>query len=172
MMRKAPAVFGLTGWSGSGKTTLMAGLIPALRAMGLSVSTIKHAHKGFDIDRPGKDSFIHREAGAAEVLIASPQRWALLHEVRDAGEPTLEMLLAQLAPVDLVLVEGFKRDRHPKIEVWRAATGKPLIARDDDSIVAVATELDAPPPDCPVPLIDLNDADAVARLIAARSQVS
>jgi molybdopterin-guanine dinucleotide biosynthesis adapter protein len=171
-MGVTPAVFGLTGWSGSGKTTLMAGLIPALRGMGLSVSTIKHAHKGFDIDRPGKDSFIHREAGAAEVLIASPQRWALLHEVRDAGEPTLEMLLAQLAPVDLVLVEGFKRDRHPKIEVWRAATGKPLIARDDDSIIAVATELDAPPPDCPVPLIDLNDAGAVARLIAGRFQVS
>jgi molybdopterin-guanine dinucleotide biosynthesis adapter protein len=170
-MRKDPAVFGLTGWSGSGKTTLMAGLIPALRAMGLSVSTIKHAHKGFDIDRPGKDSFIHREAGAAEVLIASPQRWALLHEVRDTGEPTLETLLAQLAPVDLVLVEGFKRDRHPKIEVWRAAVGKPLIARDDDSIVAVATEPDAPPPDCPVPLIDLNDATAVARLIAGRFRV-
>lgn len=167
-MSKAPAVFGLTGWSGSGKTTLMAGLIPALRAMGISVSTIKHAHKGFDIDRPGKDSFIHREAGAAEVLIASPQRWALLHEVRDAGEPTLEALLAQLAPVDLVLVEGFKRDRHPKIEVWRAAVGKPLIARDDDSIVAVATEPGDPPPDCPVPLIDLNDAAAVARLIAGR----
>jgi molybdopterin-guanine dinucleotide biosynthesis adapter protein len=171
-MGATPAVFGLTGWSGSGKTTLMAGLIPALRAMGLSVSTIKHAHKGFDIDRPGKDSFIHREAGAAEVLIASPQRWALLHEVRDAGEPTLEMLLAQLAPVDLVLVEGFKRDRHPKIEVWRAAVGKPLIARDDDSIVAVATEPGAPPPDCPVPIIDVNDATGVARLIAGRFQVS
>lgn len=162
------AVFGLTGWSGSGKTTLMAKLIPELRALGLTVSTIKHAHKGFDIDRPGKDSYIHREAGAAEVLVASPQRWALLHETRDAVEPTLEDLLARLAPVDLVLVEGFKRDRHPKIEVWRQAVGKPLIARDDPSIVAVAGEPNAPPADCPVPLIDLNDAAAVARLIVER----
>lgn len=162
------AVFGLTGWSGSGKTTLMAKLIPELRALGLTVSTIKHAHKGFDIDRPGKDSYIHREAGAAEVLVASPQRWALLHETRDAQEPALEDLLARLAPVDLVLVEGFKRDRHPKIEVWRRAVGKPLIARDDPSIVAVAGEPDAPPVDCAVPLIDLNDAAAVARLIVAQ----
>ena len=161
------AVFGLTGWSGSGKTTLMAKLIPELRALGLTVSTIKHAHKGFDIDRPGKDSYKHREAGAAEVLVASPQRWALLHEVRDAEEPALEDLLARLAPVDLVLVEGFKRDRHPKIEVWRRAVGKPLIARDDPSIIAVAGELDDPPADCPVPLLDLNDAAAAARLIAA-----
>lgn len=162
------AVFGLTGWSGSGKTTLMAKLIPELRALGLTVSTIKHAHKGFDIDRPGKDSYIHREAGAAEVLVASPQRWALLHETRDAEEPALEDLLVRLAPVDLVLVEGFKRDRHPKIEVWRQAVGKPLIARDDPSIVAVAGEPGAPPAGCPVPLIDLNDAVAAARLIVAQ----
>lgn len=167
-MSRSSAVFGLTGWSGSGKTTLVAKVIPELRGLGLAVSTIKHAHKGFDIDRPGKDSHIHREAGASEVLVASPQRWALLREMRDAAEPTLEELLARLAPVDLVLVEGFKRDRHPKIEVWRQAVGKPLIACDDSSIVAVAGEPDAPPPNCPVPLIDLNNAAAVARLIVAQ----
>lgn len=161
------AVFGLCGWSGSGKTTLLTRLIPCLTARGLRVSTIKHAHKGFDIDRPGKDSYQHRAAGAAEVLVASPQRWALLCEnPANAPEPELADLLARLAPVDLVLVEGFKRDPHPKLEVWRAATGKPLLAPDDPHIVAVAS--DGPVSGCPVPVVDLNNAEAVAALVIDR----
>lgn len=161
------AIFGLCGWSGSGKTTLLTRLIPCLTARGLRVSTIKHAHKGFDIDRPGKDSYQHRAAGAAEVLVASPQRWALLHEnPPDAPEPELADLLTRLTPVDLVLVEGFKRDPHPKLEVWRAATGKPLLAPDDPHIVAVAS--DGPVPGCPVPVLDLNNAEAVAALVIDR----
>lgn len=161
----APAsrVFGLTGWSGSGKTTLITRLIPVLRARGLTVSTIKHAHKGFDIDRPGKDSHQHREAGAEEVLVVSPHRWALMREVRDGPEPSLEEMLARLSPVDLVLVEGFKRDRHPKLEVWRAALGKPLIAPDDPTIVAIAS--DDPVPDAPVPVIPLGDVEAIVGVV-------
>lgn len=159
----ASRVFGLTGWSGSGKTTLITRLIPILRARGLSVSTIKHAHKGFDIDRPGKDSHQHREAGAEEVLVTSPHRWALMREVRDGPEPTLEEMLARLSPVDLVLVEGFKRDRHPKLEVWRAALGKPLIAPDDPTIVAIAS--DDPVPGAPVPVVALDDVERVAGVV-------
>ncbi|ANC91387.1 molybdopterin-guanine dinucleotide biosynthesis protein B [Azospirillum humicireducens] len=160
-------IFGLTGWSGSGKTSLMVRLIPALTGRGLRVSTVKHAHKGFDIDHPGKDSHNHRVAGATEVLVSSPRRWALMHELRD-GEPelTLDQLLTKVAPVDLLLIEGFKRDRHEKIEVWRADVDKPLIAPDDPTIVAVAS--DSPVPNCPVPVLDLNDAEAVAALIVKR----
>lgn len=160
-------IFGLTGWSGSGKTSLMVRLIPALTARGLRVSTVKHAHKGFDIDHPGKDSHNHRLAGATEVLVSSPRRWALMHELRD-GEPelTLEQLVAKVAPVDLLLVEGFKRDRHEKIEVWRAEVDKALIAPDDPTIVAVAS--DGGVPGCPVPVLDLNDADAVAAFVVER----
>lgn len=160
-------IFGLTGWSGSGKTALMVRLIPALTARGLRVSTVKHAHKGFDIDHPGKDSHNHRLAGATEVLVSSPLRWALMHELRD-GEPELSLdhLLPKLAPVDLLLIEGFKREPHEKIEVWRAEVGKPLIASDDPSIVAVAS--DGPVPDCPVPVVDLNDPDAVAAFVVER----
>jgi len=160
-------IFGLTGWSGSGKTSLMVRLIPALTARGLRVSTVKHAHKGFDIDHPGKDSHNHRMAGATEVLVSSPRRWALMHELRDAEpELTLDQLIGKIAPVDLLLIEGFKRDRHEKIEVWRADVDKPLIAPDDPTIVAVAS--DSAVPGCPVPLLDLNDADAVAAFIVAR----
>ncbi|BAI72185.1 molybdopterin-guanine dinucleotide biosynthesis protein B [Azospirillum sp. B510] len=160
-------IFGLTGWSGSGKTSLMVRLIPALTGRGLSVSTVKHAHKGFDIDHPGKDSHNHRLAGATEVLVSSPLRWALMHELRD-GEPelTLDELLTKVAPVDLLLIEGFKRDRHEKLEIWRADVEKPLIAPGDPTIVAVAS--DGPVPNCPVPLLDLNDAEAVAAFIVAR----
>ncbi|MFP5516959.1 MAG: molybdopterin-guanine dinucleotide biosynthesis protein B [Alphaproteobacteria bacterium] len=160
-------IFGLTGWSGSGKTSLMVRLIPALTGRGLRVSTVKHAHKGFDIDHPGKDSHNHRVAGATEVLVSSPRRWALMHELRD-GEPelTLEQLIGKVAPVDLLLIEGFKRDRHEKIEVWRADVDKPLIAPEDPTIVAVAS--DGPVPGCPVPVLDLNDAEAVAALIVKR----
>ncbi|AWK85513.1 molybdopterin-guanine dinucleotide biosynthesis protein B [Azospirillum thermophilum] len=160
-------IFGLTGWSGSGKTSLIVRLIPALTGRGLRVSTVKHAHKGFDIDHPGKDSHNHRLAGATEVLVSSPKRWALMHELRD-GDPelTLEELLTKVAPVDLLLIEGFKRQPHEKIEVWRAEVGKPLIAPDDPTIVAVVS--DGPVPDCPVPVLDLNDAEAVAAFVVER----
>ncbi|CAO3421140.1 molybdopterin-guanine dinucleotide biosynthesis protein B [Azospirillum doebereinerae] len=159
-------IFGLTGWSGSGKTSLMVRLLPALTRRGLRVSTVKHAHKGFDIDHPGKDSHDHRLAGATEVLVSSPYRWALMHELRDEPEPALADLLPKLAPVDLLLIEGFKRDAHAKIEVWRSAVGKPLIARDDPSVVAVAS--DGAVPDCPVPVLDLDDAEAVAAFVVER----
>ena len=132
-------VIGMAGWSGSGKTTLITRLIPVLKARGLSVSTLKHAHHGFDIDRPGKDSHQHREAGAHEVMIASARRWALLHEMRDAPEWPLSVLLGALAPVDLVIIEGFKAAPYPKIEVHRAETGKPFLHPDDPHIVAIVS---------------------------------
>jgi molybdopterin-guanine dinucleotide biosynthesis protein B len=156
-------IFGLAGWSGSGKTTLMTALIPQLRGFGLSVSTVKHAHHDFDIDRPGKDSWRHREAGAAEVMVASARRWALMHELRAAPEPPLEELIAYMSPVDLILVEGFKRHPHPKIEVSRAALGKPPLYPDDPDIVAVAA--DERPVPLPLPWLPLADATAVARFI-------
>jgi molybdopterin-guanine dinucleotide biosynthesis protein B len=133
-------VLGIAGWSGSGKTTLLAKLIPVLIGRGLRVSTIKHAHHEFDVDQSGKDSWRHREAGATEVLVSSSRRWALMHEHRGAAEPSLDMLLAKLEPVDLVLVEGFKRDPHPKLEVWRAETGKPPLYPEDPAIIAVASD--------------------------------
>jgi len=160
-------MFGLTGWSGSGKTTLIVRLIPALIRRGLTVSTMKHAHKGFDIDHPGKDSHNHRVAGATEVLVSSPRRWALMHEIRDdEPELTLNELLPKLSPVDLLLIEGFKREPHEKIEVWRPAVGKPMIAPGDPSIVAIAS--DGPVPESPVPVFDLNDEEAVAAFIVER----
>ena len=156
-------IFGLTGWSGSGKTTLIAKLLPALIARGLRVSTLKHAHKGFDIDHPGKDSHVHRLSGATEVVVSSPTRWAIMHEMRGEPELTLEQLIAKVTPVDLLLIEGFKRDRHPKLEVWRGDVGKPLIAADDPSIVAIASN--GPVPGAPVPVLDLEDAEAIAALV-------
>ena len=152
-------IIGLAGWSGAGKTTLATRLIPALNAQGLRVSTVKHAHHGFDMDRPGKDSHLHREAGAEEVLVASSRRWALLHELRDAEEPSLPALLARLSPVDIVIVEGFKRARYPKIEVHRVALGKPLLAGDDPYIRAIASE--GAVVGATVPVLDLDDTDAV-----------
>jgi len=134
-------LIGLAGWSGAGKTTLLSHLIPELARRGVTVSTIKHAHHAFDIDRPGKDSHIHREAGAHQVLVASARRWALMTEHRDAPEPPIETLLAQLAPVDLVIVEGFKRAPHPKIEVYRAANGKPWLHPEMPEIRAVIADL-------------------------------
>ena len=157
-----PAVLGLLGWSGSGKTTLLTRLLPRLIAHGLSVSTIKHAHHGFDLDQPGKDSFAHRTAGAREVLVASGVRWALMHEL-DGPEPTLPDLLAKMSQVDLVLVEGFKASAHPKIEVHRPSLGKPAFWPGRTDVVAVAT--DAPLPDCDLPILNLDDADAVARWV-------
>jgi molybdopterin-guanine dinucleotide biosynthesis protein B len=156
-------IFGLAGWSGSGKTTLMTALIPELLALGLTVSTVKHAHHDFDIDRPGKDSWRHREAGACEVMIASERRWALMHELRGAPEPPLEALVAQMSPVDLILVEGFKRHPHPKIEIRRAGLDKPPLYPDDPSVVAVAS--DTRLRGLPVPWLPLSEPAAVARFI-------
>lgn len=153
-------LIGFAGWSGAGKTTLLARLIPVLVARGYRVSTVKHAHHNFDVDKPGKDSHTHRLAGASEVLIASANRWALMHELRGAPEPDLPELLAHLSPVDLVLVEGFKRDNHPKIEIHRPEVGKPFLYPEDPFIVAIAA--DAQLPGAPLPVLDLNDAEAVA----------
>jgi molybdopterin-guanine dinucleotide biosynthesis adapter protein len=156
-------IFGLAGWSGSGKTTLLTALIPELGARGLTVSTIKHAHHAFDIDQPGKDSWRHREAGAHEVMVGSARRWAIMHELRGAPEPVLDDLVARLGPVDLVLVEGFKRHPHPKIEVHRPSLGKPLLYLDDPNVVAIASDEAIA---APIPLLPLGAAGIVAAFIA------
>jgi molybdopterin-guanine dinucleotide biosynthesis protein MobB len=153
-------IIGLAGWSGSGKTTLITRLIPRLIGRGLAVSTLKHAHHGFDLDTPGKDSFMHRAAGATEVIISSAKRWAVLHELRDEAEWDMPALIAKMSQVDLVLVEGFKRDPFPKLEIYRAANGKPLLHPEDPHIVAVAC--DGPLPQSRVPVIDLNDIEGIA----------
>ena len=157
-------VVGFAGYSGSGKTTLVEKLIPALRLRGLRVSIVKHAHHKFDIDHPGKDTFRHREAGAFEVVVASSQRLALMREFEQPAELTVHQLIAELyGGVDWVLVEGFKHSDLLKIEVWRAASGKPTRYLDDDFVVAIATDSPAQLPVAPLrPVLDLNDADAVA----------
>jgi molybdopterin-guanine dinucleotide biosynthesis protein B len=160
-------VIGLAGWSGSGKTTLVSRVIPVLTARGLRVSTVKHAHHGFDVDIPGKDSHTHREAGATEVFVSSARRWAHIHELRGEAEPALPAILARIAPVDLVIVEGYKRHPHPKLEVYRAEVGKPLLHPDDDWIVAVAS--DAPVPDARVPVLDLGNAEKIADVLMIES---
>ena len=160
-------IIGLAGWSGSGKTTLITKLIPRLRARGLRVSTLKHAHHGFDLDRPGKDSFMHREAGATEVLISSAKRWAILHELREEPEWDLGWLVAKMSPVDLVLVEGFKRDAFPKLEIHRVANGKPLLYLQDPHIVAVAS--DSLLPGTALPVLDLNDIEPIVDFLLARA---
>ena len=159
-------VIGLAGWSGAGKTTLIVKLIPYLREKGLSVSTVKHAHHAFDVDKPGKDSYLHREAGAAEVLVSSANRWALMHELRGAAEFSLLELLQRLSPVDLVLVEGFKTSPHAKIEVHRTANAKPYLYPNDPTIVALASDAEAPA-SLAIPHAPLDDAAAVAALIAS-----
>jgi molybdopterin-guanine dinucleotide biosynthesis protein B len=151
-------VLGIVGWSGSGKTTLLTAMLPLLLARGVTVSTVKHTHHGFDMDRPGKDTYRHREAGAREVLVASGERWALLHEVT-GPEPRLPELLARMQPVDLVLVEGFKTHPFPKLEVYRPALGKPPIWHSEPEIVAVAA--DAPLASCDRTLLPLNDPTAI-----------
>jgi molybdopterin-guanine dinucleotide biosynthesis adapter protein len=156
-------IFGLAGWSGSGKTTLMTALIPEFVSRGIAVSTIKHAHHSFDIDKPGKDSWRHRQAGAREVMVASGQRWALMHELRGAGEPPLDELLGRMSPVDLVLVEGFKHHDHPKIEVYRHTLGKPLLHPDDSFVVGIAS--DEPRAEFSLPWLPLSDAAAIASFI-------
>ena len=160
-------IIGLAGWSGSGKTTLVTKLIPRLIARGIKVSTLKHAHHGFDLDQPGKDSFFHRAAGATEVIISSAKRWAILHELREETEWDLGALVAKMSPVDLVLVEGFKRDKFPKLEIHRAANGKPLIHPDDPHIVAIASDIALPKAN--IPVIDLNDIEAIAELLLERA---
>ena len=156
-------IIGLAGWSGSGKTTLIKKLIPSLIARGSSVSTLKHAHHGFDLDQPGKDSFFHRAAGATEVIISSARRWAILHELREEPEWDLPALVAKMSPVDLVLVEGFKLDAFPKLEIHRADNGKPLIHPDDPHIVAIAADIALP--QAKIPVIDLNNVEAIADLL-------
>jgi molybdopterin-guanine dinucleotide biosynthesis protein MobB len=162
-------LFGLAGWSGSGKTTLMKALLPELIHRRLAVSTVKHAHHSFDVDQPGKDSYEHRRAGATEVLVASAQRWALMRELRGATEPSLEELIARMAPVDLLLVEGFKRHPHPKLEVHRPSNGKPLLCPDDPHIVAVAS--DVPLAGLAVPRLALDDVPAIADFILRRLEL-
>ena len=157
-------LYGVTGWKNSGKTVLMERLVAEFTRRGVSVSTIKHAHHDTDIDHPGRDSFRHREAGAREVVVSSPNRWALMHELRGAGEPKLEDLVARLSPVDLILVEGYKRAPHPKVEAHRRETGRPLLAADNASIRAVAS--DEPLDGLAVPLLDLDDTAAIADFIA------
>jgi molybdopterin-guanine dinucleotide biosynthesis adapter protein len=156
-------VLGLGGWSGSGKTTLLAKLIPELVRRGIAVSTMKHAHHGFDVDQPGKDSYVHRAAGATEVLIGSEKRWALMHELRTGPEPSAIELARHMTPVDLLLIEGFKREPHDKLEIYRAENGKPLLANQDPSYVAILT--DSSVAGAQVPVIDLNDVHAIADFI-------
>jgi molybdopterin-guanine dinucleotide biosynthesis protein MobB len=155
-------LYGVVGWKNAGKTGLMERLVTEIVSRGHSVSTVKHAHHVFDVDQPGKDSYRHRTAGAREVLLASRKRFALMHELRQEAEPMLDDLLAMLAPVDLVLVEGYKRDSHPKVEAFRAETGNPLIATDDPTVRAVASDT---PIDLDRPVFDLNDTQAIADFI-------
>ena len=164
----APRVIGLAGWSGAGKTTLLVRLIPLLVARGLRVATLKHAHHAFDVDQPGKDSHRHREAGASEVIVSSARRWVQIHEVGDGAEATLSELLARLSPCDLVLVEGFKRERHPKLEVFREANGKPPMHPQDARIVAVAS--DRLFPDTGIPMVTLDDVAGIADMVLDRAE--
>ena len=159
-------IIGLAGWSGAGKTTLMVKLLPCLIGRGVAVSTLKHAHHRFDVDVPGKDSFEHRRAGASQVMVASGVRWALMTELRTAREPTLRELLARMDPVDLVIVEGFKRDAHPKIEVHRAANAKPWMRPEMPGIVAVAADTAAP---YDLPQAHLDEVEAIADLVLAHA---
>jgi len=162
-------IIGLAGWSGSGKTTLVTKVVPVLVKRGLKIATVKHAHHDFDTDQPGKDSWLHRRAGASEVAVVSSRRWAIMHELGDEAEPSLDQVLAKLSAVDLVIVEGFKRHSHPKLEVYRAAIGKPLLHPEDDCIVAVAT--DAPLPQAQVPVVMLDDIATIANVLQAEAMM-
>jgi molybdopterin-guanine dinucleotide biosynthesis protein B len=159
---RAVKTFGVAGWSGSGKTTLIEKLIPRFVDRGLRVSLIKHAHHYFDIDKPGKDSYRHREAGASEVMLVSDLRWALLSELRGASEPTLEECIERISPCDLLLVEGFKREAIPKLETWRKANQKPLLHPEDPGIIALAADA---PVDSGLRRFDLDDAEGIADFI-------
>lgn len=164
-------IFGFAGWSGSGKTTLIEQVIPRLAHRGLRVSLIKHAHHRFEIDQPGKDSYRHREAGCTEVLITSDTRWVLMHELRGDPELSLADAMARLSPCDLVLTEGYRSYPIPKLEVWRAATGKPLLYPDDPHVLAIATDTFAalPPTARALVQLDLGDFDGIATFVAARA---
>ncbi|MGJ4943143.1 molybdopterin-guanine dinucleotide biosynthesis protein B [Bradyrhizobium sp. HKCCYLS1011] len=155
-------LIGLAGWSGAGKTTLLTRVIPHLKAQGLRVSVIKHAHHKFDVDVPGKDSWRHREAGAEEVLVSSAARWALMHELRGHAEPALPELVAKLSPVDLVVVEGYKTEPHRKIEVHRAGNGKPLLFPNDPDIVGIASDVQV---ETSLPVVHLDDIPAIAAMM-------
>lgn len=155
-------VFGITGWKNTGKTGLVERLVTELSARGFTVSTVKHAHHSFDVDHEGRDSYRHREAGAREVLLSSGNRWALMHELRGAPEVPLAELLTKLSPVDLVLVEGFKAEGHEKLECHRAEAGKTVLAKDDDTIVAVASDVAL---DVMQPVFDLNDTVAIGDFV-------
>ncbi|WP_171122651.1 MULTISPECIES: molybdopterin-guanine dinucleotide biosynthesis protein B [unclassified Ruegeria] len=155
-------VYGVTGWKNAGKTGLMERLVAEISGRGFSVSTVKHAHHSVDVDQKGTDSYRHRTAGANEVLLASGQRIAIMQELRGAPEPSLKSLLARLTPVDLVLIEGFKREAHPKIEAFRAEPGNSLLAEENDTIRAVASDTLM---DLNVPVFDLNDTKAIADFI-------
>jgi len=159
-------VIGISGWSGTGKTTLLVKLIPELIKRGYSVSSLKHAHHKFDVDKPGKDSYRHREAGAREVMVASAARWALMHENQTDDEPALDELIQHMTPVDILLVEGFKREDFPKIEVWRNDENGLALHLTDDSIVAVATnnkDLQTT-----LPVLELDDPENIAEFIERR----
>ena len=160
---------GFAGWSGSGKTTLIEKLIPLFARRGLRVSLIKHAHHSFDVDQPGKDSYRHRHAGASEVLVTSSRRWVLMHELRGEQEPRFEDQLRHLSPCDLLIVEGFKYAPIPKLEVWRAATAEPLLHPNDPHFVAIATDAKV---DTRLPVLDLNDANAVAAFVVSHLQLA
>jgi molybdopterin-guanine dinucleotide biosynthesis protein B len=161
-------IIGLAGWSGSGKTTLLAKIIPRLVARGLTVSTVKHAHHGFDVDTPGKDSHTHRMAGATEVLVASGKRWALMHELREQPEPTIYDLLRKLSPVDLVLIEGFKSARHARIEVYRKEIGKPPFHPENPHVAGIVS--DTPFPHAGRPVVDIDDIEGVVALVLAKAE--
>ena len=161
-------VLGVVGWSGSGKTTLLTKLIPLLVGRGLKIATLKHAHHAFDVDQPGKDSYEHRKAGASEVIVSSARRWVQMHEIGEGPEATLAELLGRLSPCDLVLIEGFKGERHPKMEVYRPVVGKSPLHPDDKRIVAVAS--DQALQGLGIPVVDLNDIAAVADVVCAAAQ--
>lgn len=167
-------VFGFAGWSGSGKTTLIEQVIPRLAAQGLVVSLVKHAHHSFDVDHTGKDSFRHRQAGCREVLVSSSARWALMHELRGAPELALPEVLARLSPCDIALVEGWKTSPIPKLEVWRASVGKPLLHPQDPRILAIATDDPSglpPRSSARIPTLRLDDYDAVATFVGRHAGV-
>lgn len=161
-------VIGLVGWSGSGKTTLITQLIPLLVSRGMRIGTLKHAHHAFDVDQPGKDSYEHRKAGASEVIVSSARRWVQMHEVGDGAEATLAEHLQRLSPCDLVLIEGYKSEAHPKLEVFRASVGKSALHPTDPRIVAIAS--DQRMPGLTIPWVDLNDIAAVADAVCARAE--
>ena len=155
-------IFGFAGWSGSGKTTLIERLIPLFVQRGLKVSLVKHAHHSFDVDQPGKDSWRHRHAGCSEVLVTSSKRWVLMHELRGAAEPAFDDLIRHVSPCDLLLVEGFKRERLPKLEVYRASVGESLLHPQDPDIVAIASDERL---ETGLPQLVLDDAPAIASFI-------